>query len=826
MEDAVIFAEHQQVTTTDANNLGQFPRSTIDHLMTDLGPGFKYTGFASTITATTKVTVGAGRLYSAEGPVYYNDDAGGTELDFIANLPVVAKRFAAIVAWGIEIDTDTQPRTFITNVAQRTTEARVTSTRSSRHANVQFILGVEGADPDRPTVASNYLVIAWVILNTTGVESVVMEDTNRARSIEDLDADIGLLNAWRTLFGQRLDTLATELAALAARINGLAPMDVLLRLIVDVVRLKEKADLPDTYSAWSSDYFLDASESEPTHVDYLARIEEGIRFSHAAENTVNLELVNPIDSNVMVDGSDFMLPRYREIRRLANVATTITQNPILGYEPVVVWDYVTYYQVVGPPGIPGYKYGAYYQNIIYRPIYGEVTNEIAISQFASQTFTYRKHYPVRYRVRWGAPYYWSSRINFWWNREYDPIYWAFWRGVPDVSWLLWPGPPYDPFPKPGLWAWQYGWTRTNWFWSDYVTDYYYWDRIETSHTVNGSVMSQTFLNSQDGWLTGFHLFFSRKANAGDVYVLLCETYENGQPNAEAVLAVSATLPPSAIQIWPKPTRIQFTPTLIQQGKRYAIVMLTQGNHYVATTEANQLTNGTLFYSTDSAWFQGLGDMSRDICFEAIFAEFEDNHVSVQIEPATLSGGIAAVDINADAIIPAGTTLTFEGQVAGDWVPLDDPGPDATTPVLVGLPPLINMRITMQGTTGLMPGIYLGNRSRMYTWRGRSDFTHISELRTMPGAVTKVIVTLRLENWRDTPHHSCTCKLLRGAGYTTEELVDVVVDEFAPDDPNALIRKLTFSGLPSITTYKIKITGTTDNVLTPFHVAERVDIGLA
>ena len=819
MEDAVIFAEHQQVTTTDANNLGQYPRDAIDHMITDLGPGFKYTGFAATITATTKVTVGAGRLYSAEGPVYYNDDAGGTELDFIANLPVVAKRYAAIVSWGMEIDTDTQPRTFITNVAQRTTEARVTSTQSNRHANVQFVLGVEGADPDRPTVASNYLVIAWVMLNTTGVESVVMEDINRARSIEDLDADIGLLNAWRLLFGQRLDTLATELAALAARINGLAPMDVLLRLIVDVVRLKEKADLPDTYSAWSSDYFLDDTESDPTHVDYLARIEEGIRFSHAAENAVNLELNNPIDSNVMVDGSDFMLPSYYEIRRMANVATTITKPIQLGYQPVRVWGYTDYYTVWGQH-IRTYALG-----VVYKPIYGTVTNEIAISQFASQTFTYVRHYPVRYRIRWGAPYYFSSKINFFWNKEYDPIYITFKRGV-DTGW---PAPHVAPVlvvPQPGLWAWRYAWVRTKWYWVDYITDYYYWDRIETSHSVNGSVMAQTFLNSQDGWLTGVHLFFSRKANAGNVYVLLCETYENGQPNPNSVLAVSATLPPAYIEIWPKPTRVQFTPTLVQQGKRYALMLLTQGNHYLATTEANQLTNGTLFYSTDEAWFQGLGDMSRDICFELIFAEFNTNHVSVQLEPATLSGGVAAIDINADAIVPAGTTMTFEGQIGGEWVPLYDPGPDAATPALVGLPPLINMRVTFQGTTGLMPGIYLGNRSRLYTWRGRSDFTHISEVRTMPGAVTSVIVTLRLENWRETPHHTCTTKLLRGGGYTTEELADVTVDNFAPDDPTALIRKLTFSGLPSVTSYKIKITGTTDNVLTPFHVAERVDIGLA
>jgi hypothetical protein len=821
MERQVIFAEHQQLTTADANNLGEFPRESFDHIIEDLGPGFKFTGFSAAISATSIVTIGAGRLFSSDGKVYYNDDAGGTELDFISNLPVTAKKICAVVAWGSEFDSDTEPRTFITDAQTRATEARPTSTHSLRHANIQAIVGVEGADPQRPTVASNYLVVAWVTLNTSGVESVVAEETNRALSIEDLGTEIDTLNAWRLLFGQQLDQLAQLLADLAARIGNMAPMDVLLRLIVDVTRLKEKEQLPDAYSAWASDYFLDDTQSDTQDVDYHARIEEGLRFPHYADQYAYLALQNPIDSSVTLTNTTFMLPKFYEVRRLANVATAQKVAVKIPYFYTYVTSYYDYHWET-------IRY-QYHETVAYKTIFQETgPKEVAISQFANQAFSYHRHYPVRWRVRWGAPYYWSSRINFWWDRNYDPVYWTFWRGVADSSWVILSGPPYNVMPTPGLWAWRYKWVRTKWWWWDYVADYHYWDRITTSHSVNGSVIGQTWLNAQDGWCTGLNLFFTRKGAAGNVTVLLCETWENGQPNPNAVIAVSAELPPSAITIWPYSTRIVFPPTLLQQGKRYAFIMLTQGNHYVATTEQNQLTHGTMFYSTDAAWFQGFGDMSRDIAFEMIFAEFEESRVEVQLQPATLTGGIAAIDINADAQIPEGTTLTFEVQIDGEWVALNDPGPDATEPALVGLPALLNMRAVFQGSTSLMPSLSIGNASQIYTWRVNSDFVHISEERTMPQSVTieTCIVTLRIENWRGSPYHTCTCTLLPGPGFSAPETADTTAEEVAPDDPNAIIRTLTFSGLSSLSSYKIKITGNTDNVLTPFHVAERVDVGIS
>jgi hypothetical protein len=896
MEKRVIISEHQQATTTDANNFGQFPRDSFDHIVDDLGPGFKFTGFAATITATTKVVVGPGRLYDLNGHVYMNDDEGGTELDFIGVLPTVGKRYVGVVASGAEILTQTEPRTFVIDATTRATEGRVTPTISERHANIQTVNGVVGPDPQRPLIPSNYLVFAWVLLNTTGVESVTMEDTNRAPSLETLSAGVDALNVWRIQFGQQLDILATLLANLASRIGGLAAMDFVMRLVVDVTRLKEKAGLPDSYTAWASDYFLDEEESDTANAAYLARIEEGLRFSHAAERVAVLALQNPIDSSVLLAG-DLLLPAFQEVRRLSNVAAPTYSEVVIPY--VYTGSFITY-------DYYGNAYVAFYNNIYYRTIFQETgPKDVSISQFANQSFSYVMHYPVRWRVRWGVPYYYSSRINYWWDQRHDPIWWTFRRIASDTAFVVLDGPPfYQPVPLPGIFSWRYQWVRSSWWWWDYIVDYPYWDRVETSHSVNGSVMSQTFLNNQDGWLTGVHVFFTKKGAAGDVTVLLCETYETGQPNPNAVLAVSAALPPAQMRLWPQATRVFFPPTLLMQGKRYAYIFVTSGAHFIATTEQNQLTHGTLFYSTDSAWFQGFGDMSRDVAFENIYAQFTATRSEVQLQPAELSGGIAAIDINTNAQVPGGTTLTFEAQIDGIWTPITDPGPDASDAPLLGLPPLLNIRAVFEGTNALQPSIALGNSSQIYTWRGRADFTHFSELRTMPSPVSTVYVTLRLENWLDTPHHVCTTTLQIGkkaltatvvgagtggdynvgdtvtlangvvltvatAGATTITTVtltnpghlamgatpptnpvgqvsssgtgtgatfnltwgddlqtaDVTVDTVTPEDDLAIERKMTFSGMPATSSYQVKIVGTTDNVLTPFHVAERVDIAV-
>ena len=85
--------------------------------------------------AAARVNVGAGRLM-ANGMIYFNADEGGVELDLLTSLPVVTRKYIAVIVWGQVIDTQTEPRTFLTDVTTRATVARVVATQNVRHANI------------------------------------------------------------------------------------------------------------------------------------------------------------------------------------------------------------------------------------------------------------------------------------------------------------------------------------------------------------------------------------------------------------------------------------------------------------------------------------------------------------------------------------------------------------------------------------------------------------------------------------------------------------------------------------------------------------------
>ena len=73
-----------------------------------------------------------------------------------------------------------------------------------------------------------------------------------------------------------------------------------------------------------------------------------------------------------------------------------------------------------------------------------------------------------------------------------------------------------------------------------------------------------------------------------------------------------------------------------KGRRYAIVLISSGAHFVATVANNKFAQGTLFYSTDGAFVQG--DLFTDLAFETEFALFAAPIVTVQLQALELAGG--------------------------------------------------------------------------------------------------------------------------------------------------------------------------------------------
>ena len=784
MERKVNIQDWQKVTVEDFNNFGLFPRASFDHIVVDtIIPTMAYTGFTTVQTAPAVVTVGNGRLYH-NGLVFYNDSEGGASLDLLGVLPVVTRRYVGVVVWGQEIETDTEPRTFLTDPVTRATVARVVSTENRRWANISTVVGAEGPDPQHPSVASNTLAVAWILLDSTGIVSIQMVDENRAPNLSNLDDRMNEMDSWRLQTASRLDTLATDMAALAMRLNGTAGMKFVLKIAADVARVKEKTGLPDTYSMWGADHFLTDDETDKLHVDYLAKIEEGIRFPNAAERDAQFSLLNPMDPGV-INQANFVLPVYDQVVRIE----------VLGKD-----------------------------------------SEMSISQYQYQTISWELCAKTRTRIRWGTPMVVCSN-GVWWfapaghdygtnvgmppasvggytpNTDliYDPIRNILTRGTETFQIL-------DVMDNPNHTV-----LRLVQFWVDEIIDSYYWRQVITVEGLSGSVVSQTYLNSQGGWLTGVDIFFTRIATTGDVHCLICECNEAGAPNFQRTIAKS-TLTADRLRAAPNATKFDFLPTYLAKGQRYAFILQTPGNHFVALVHNNKFAQGSMFQSTDGSW--SVGDLTKDLSFRLYFAKFRATTCTTQLLSLELNGGISCIDLNFDSTRPPGTTINFEVQVSGAWVPL---GYYDTNP-LVALPPLLPFRVTLLGTTDEMPGFGVAANSRSLTSRPRSDFRHISTARTTPGPVTTVYCDFRLESWRGPPYHTFTPRLLTGAGYVNVRTPSLIQDEVDPDDPTVLVRSCTWNlaalGGTAISAYKIRSEGLTDNVNACFLVGERIDIAIA
>jgi hypothetical protein len=141
------------------------------------------------------------------------------------------------------------------------------------------------------------------------------------------------------------------------------------------------------------------------------------------------------------------------------------------------------------------------------------------------------------------------------------------------------------------------------------------------------------------------------------------------------------------------TKLPITPTFLTAGRRYAIVLVTTGDHYVAMTNTdNGVVQGTFFVSTDGAFFAG--NLVDDMKMRLYFARFERTRLSVELTALQLAGGILDLDVLHPGVTPPACRTDIEVQVNGAWVALDG---EANGPDLSGLPALLPLRVTLTGT---------------------------------------------------------------------------------------------------------------------------------
>jgi len=814
MEKQRIFRSRQNVTFADLNSIQTYADKTFTDVLNDLlVSGKGYAGFVATRDSATSVQVGQGRLYAA-GKIFAHDALSTVSLS--TYLPAAAQRIVTLVVYGQTIDSGIEPRDFLINVTTRATEPQSVAMIQERVAQVSVVPGSESADPQRPAIPEAYVPIADVLMGTAGVMSVSIRRDFAAPELDVAKDRLDAITAWQLRVGQILDGLLSDLSTLGRRVDSLptrsefadlAAQIASLRLALDELRrnitssieadlsvikaqmktladlvagqltaiagslavVKENLDLSDLNSLYGADQFLDAGESDLGAPGYDALVEEGVRFPWAATSLSTLQLDNPINGSVTMSADGLMIPNY------ASTEVLVVGAPVAN-------------EVVQSIPLADYQFGAH--QLIQRSI-------------------------SRTRLRYGATRNVCTNASFWSGGQYNSVTGVFTKSGETFEVRNANG---DIPTTVGRNA-AHAWYRVRQFWAD-AFDETYWDYQPVISTIQGVQIGQTFVNGQARYCTGLSLALTQIGPTGNVTVALCETRPDGTPNANRVLAQS-TLAQGNLKRFPEWTLFPIRPTLLKQGGRYGILVITGGAHYIGTVSGSNFTSGTLFFSTDGQYL--LGDLTKDMRFKVHVAKFAATRVSVELKPLQLAGGIADIDILAPQITPDAANLTYQVRVDDVWYSIT-----GTTPDFLGaLPAVLPLRVVMTGTPELMPVIHAAD-SQVRVSRAKTTFTHISTERTLPAGMTtrQVRVVTRLYPFVSA-QHTLAVYLLTGAGYATSVSPTAVVTRNVPSSDRAhdVEKEFLFTFAAPINAYKIRIAGSATSAGQLFHVEQRIDTAI-
>lgn len=429
---------------------------------------------------------------------------------------------------------------------------------------------------------------------------------------------------------------------------------------------------------------------------------------------------------------------------------------------------------------------------------GPRQSEVQVSALTYQTTEMVQKTMSRTRVRYGPEFTVCTNAG-WWGAvtdQYIPKTFSHAGETFQTLGVTWDGP-------------NHGWVRVRRYWKD-VYEEPYWEAVTVDHSVPGAQIAETFLNANDMWLDAIGLTFTKLAPAGTVTLAVCDT-DRGMPDLENVISVT-TVDRASLALNAE-TVIPIQPVFLQGGKRYAFVVITAADHWLAMTGGANFPQGTFFTVIDGAYQQG--DGTRDLCFTLYAAKFAQSRAVVQLNTLQLAGGMAAIDILADSVRPGSTDLSFEIQVNGIWYPLA-PTEEAILGAGGNIPPTVPLRAVFTGTPSVMPCLRLTG-SDCKVSRPRTNLTHISDVQTLPGLGSDEIHIITRYEYFDAAHHTATTKLRTGPGYNTivnaTSHTDVVEDD-------AVVRTWIFSLGAPVTSFVVQNEATTDSALATFHYAYR------
>ncbi|MHC1791772.1 hypothetical protein [Solidesulfovibrio sp.] len=713
MEKLLICRDRQEFQAHDLNSVQLYTDDALSNIVMDaITTERMFVGLAVVKRSATEMDIDVGRLWDGRTGKRYAKRQAET-VSLFSYLPVTDQRYLNISVIGQEVDTDQEPRDFLVDLASGATEPKSVYMTTSRVVAIQITPGLESTSPQKPAEPTSYTTIAYVLLGTSGIIDIELAANKELMRLHDVYQKQLTLAAWIAAAAPKLASLMSDLASLAALVKGLKTSGLVMQLAAEVALIRDKLELPDTYSEYDADNLLTTAGSDTANPEFFAYVYMGARFPWAGETEQQLDLFNPYDTDVK-NAVGMVLPAYDEVARLS---------------------------------LSGYA-GA-----------------LALSQYQYQTVTTRQCTRTRVRTEYSPTWRWCTNGVNWGNvAEGDVIESVFEGEVPAgvtigdtryrETWTEDNRPGHEIMQSRDVWVhvWQENYTII-----DSVTE-----------SINGSVTAQTILNSQNGWLTKVGLNFTTKGADGAVTMYLMDTI-NGLPNHDRVIG-RATVAAADIKLTPTETLFEFVqPVFLASGRRYAIVLVTGGAHSVSLVKGTEYSQGTLFHSTDGEYYQG--DFTQDLQMTLYYAQFKNPRTVVDLTPVSLANGIAVFDILHERIQPAATSLTLEYQPSGsgEWVAITE----GTTDKLLGLPAMCRLRAVFNGTRDIMPCLGLSG-SKLRAKRPGTSFRHISTERALTSASDDISVIVRLENW-DATKHTCTVKLVSGGSLLTGTATDETLD---------------------------------------------------
>jgi hypothetical protein len=476
----VSFANAEVADHGDFEDIGIFAQQTTDGIWRDaIGYPAHWAGFTVARKSAQEVTISAGRYVAGE---YVYDHANTADLNLQLQIPPAAsdQRWIAILLRGSEV-TDTELRPFNTSEDPDVETIVQIATPKIVKRVASLIVQAGEANPVavKPVVASTDACIAYVLLTSAGVNSIEPGNDSRVKTLFEVEGRVSALEINLDGLFLRTETIETQITNIKAKLTDIPRPAIIRQMQRDIGAARLKVDLPDEARAYVFDDGLIPDKWDLTHIDWLARIEEGVRFGFAATAQARIE-VQAEDNPAIAFRGRRMVPAFDEVVRIENTSLDTTLN---------------------------------------------------ISQLVHTQTTLVRKEVSRVRITYG-PTMWACE---------NQAGWSSLGGDSRVGQMLTVGDEQfevvEILASGGAGHQQYGVRQIRY--DIYTEDY--WDYVTENVGVNGSIYGQTFLVAQPTQVTSIDLHFARVGADGDVHLFIVETTNAGTPKFDAMLAQATIL---------------------------------------------------------------------------------------------------------------------------------------------------------------------------------------------------------------------------------------------------------------------------------------------